>query len=436
MPGLFKRQSVSFPVQTAALTPGRPAQAPLLESAPPSSLGGGLGPLAQQPVSDTSTVPQSPMYGSQQRTISTGSPGLSALADFLTAFGAGVPAGQRQQMMRQQQLDTMIGREQEAGQRSLTLVSQQAAQAREESRLERQEALQRERLGLEERGVRRLERQQETEEKEKTLKQQNFQTSLVISSSAIAELGDLNPNEAAIMKGAAVAALGKQDISPIQDALEKIFSAREIEARRSRTQEDTLTRVLSSIAARNRATPEDIQDMADAVEGGEIEITAVPGNLRGHVIGIIKGQGGTIVSRKQREDLNAFETTLAIVDDIAKVSSKVNTEFGPLALAVGAKRRASAAINLDDDTALLLSKKGELGLLIRGLGEKGVLTEGDVQRAISLMPSIFDSKSLAEKKIASLRALMSGIKKRKLGTLGKKIRPGEGGRYDEEPPVP
>jgi len=53
---------------------------------------------------------------------------------------------------------------------------------------------------------------------------------------------------------------------------------------------------------------------------------------------------------------------------------------------------------------------GTLAPIIRALGEKGTLAEGDVERAMALMPSLRDTEEIALQKIKNIREVIGNIK--------------------------
>ena len=111
-----------------------------------------------------------------------------------------------------------------------------------------------------------------------------------------------------------------------------------------------------------------------------------------------------------RERHATFEAALAIVNDIEKYSKKVNTATGFLSRNWQiVANEWGARMQTDDNAVLLESKRGTLSMVIRALGEKGTLAEGDVQRGLALIPNLWDKRSVAEAKIADLRNLFKTI---------------------------
>ena len=127
-----------------------------------------------------------------------------------------------------------------------------------------------------------------------------------------------------------------------------------------------------------------------------------------------QAQGIVPLSATQQEAATQFDAAGAAIKDIRRYSSKVNTATGPADRTVqGIAAWIGKTLQTNDDAVLLESKKGYMSLLVRSLGEKGTLNEGDINRALGLMPTLWDTKSIAGKKLDDLEALFDEIKKRR-----------------------
>ncbi|MCR4307789.1 MAG: hypothetical protein NUV80_04450 [Candidatus Berkelbacteria bacterium] len=102
----------------------------------------------------------------------------------------------------------------------------------------------------------------------------------------------------------------------------------------------------------------------------------------------------------QRTDATIGE----VVNQISELSKKVNKSNNRLIQSF--KVITGKYLQTDVDAAELDSKRGYLSQIIRSLGEKGTLSEGDVQRAIATIPSISDTRAVAQRKIASLQKVL------------------------------
>lgn len=116
----------------------------------------------------------------------------------------------------------------------------------------------------------------------------------------------------------------------------------------------------------------------------------------------------------QRNKKSQLGVVDEVINQIEKYSKKVNTfEAGPgglVRIIEGTKRAYGAATQTDKNATLLKQQKGKLAQIIRTLGEKGALSEGDVVRAISLIPTVYDTKEIAEQQMIDLRDLISSAK--------------------------
>lgn len=94
---------------------------------------------------------------------------------------------------------------------------------------------------------------------------------------------------------------------------------------------------------------------------------------------------------------------------------------------------AATFVTQDDPNVALYEslRKGTLAPIIRAMGEKGALAEGDVQRAIELLPKLFpvpDSKEVAKRKLGQIREILSKVKGEGTETQPKQPQPPPGFR--------
>lgn len=115
-------------------------------------------------------------------------------------------------------------------------------------------------------------------------------------------------------------------------------------------------------------------------------------------------------ARKVYADLESADD---LIDQIQFYSEKVNT-FGPGERVTGfLEREAGALTQSNKDAARFKQQGGLLANIARSLGgERGVLTDQDVARANMLVPSINDTKEIAEDKIRELREIIKNGRKR------------------------
>lgn len=96
----------------------------------------------------------------------------------------------------------------------------------------------------------------------------------------------------------------------------------------------------------------------------------------------------------------------AVIESIDELSKRINTQAGALATLSGAKERAAAEANLNDDvseyTAVI---EGFTPLMARAVGHTGVLTQMDVDSVKKMFPAVTDSKSVRDRKMKRIRTL-------------------------------
>jgi predicted metalloprotease len=109
-------------------------------------------------------------------------------------------------------------------------------------------------------------------------------------------------------------------------------------------------------------------------------------------------EGSSTEQAAQRSE--QFVSTL--LDQLEDLSSKVNTS-GYLPMQYLRSFKAAVAPDSEPDAAELESKKAFLAPLVRQLGEKGNLSDSDIQRAINAIPLVTDTKIKAQRKMKTLR---------------------------------
>ena len=119
------------------------------------------------------------------------------------------------------------------------------------------------------------------------------------------------------------------------------------------------------------------------------------------------------------EALKEIDSAEAIIAQLEEAHSKLPQYAYPKGTQkIGAiLTGASSQLGLDTNTmsAYKAISKGTVSPLLRKLGEKGALSDGDVKRGEQLQPSPYDTPEQAAAKIAELRAL---FEKAKLALMG------------------
>jgi len=139
-------------------------------------------------------------------------------------------------------------------------------------------------------------------------------------------------------------------------------------------------------------------------------------------------EGGYIPVAVNKQNLQASaQGANAVLDRLNELSNRIFTA-GPGVtdrLLLAGQRGWEYASQSNPDVALFESlKRGTLAPIIRSMGEKGTLAEGDVKRAIDLLPKMFpvpDSREVALTKLSQIRNILSEATGAK--PVGKKIQP-------------
>ena len=158
------------------------------------------------------------------------------------------------------------------------------------------------------------------------------------------------------------------------------------------------------------------QANAAGAGGGKI-LSPTEAAMFGVPFGTTEGQalGLYAIAPANREQLAQFTNAKTIVDQIEDVAlrllttEKFDRNYQKLGQEASLNWGAFTGKNLD--AVELESKKGVLSSLVRSLGEKGALNEGDIQRAQKAIPGFGDSTASARQKIAALREIFSNAEK-------------------------
>ena len=116
--------------------------------------------------------------------------------------------------------------------------------------------------------------------------------------------------------------------------------------------------------------------------------------------------------RAAKSDFGALETQLETMKDfmsrLKEYSGEVNTSESKLgAIMSGAVRGAASYVRNDLALEGLQRKQGELANVMRFLGEKGVISDRDVQRGMLLLPTIWKSGPVARDSIRELDTIVT-----------------------------
>lgn len=154
---------------------------------------------------------------------------------------------------------------------------------------------------------------------------------------------------------------------------------------------------------------EEIDSFADAVVSGEISPTGVPMKIRGKVLKRIRDRGEVILPPKVRDSVGALGAAMGVLDQIERLSLEINTaEEGVgnrLTQGLGALRDEAGQVRPEVSVFQAMTK-GLLSTISRSTGEVGVLTDADISRARNLLPTIWDTETVAKDKMQGLRQFL------------------------------
>jgi hypothetical protein len=150
-----------------------------------------------------------------------------------------------------------------------------------------------------------------------------------------------------------------------------------------------------------------IDQIADAVHGGQYKITDVPSKMRTQVMSSLADRGKVVIPPNVREKLDAFNPAVSALD---KLEVTLNAATNPKA---GAAERAAALLQFRAESS------GFTRLVGRSLGEKGMFTDQDAAAFERLMSTgvagAVLAPDMAKKRLSDLRDFIGQIQEREIG---------------------
>jgi hypothetical protein len=120
-------------------------------------------------------------------------------------------------------------------------------------------------------------------------------------------------------------------------------------------------------------------------------------------------------SSKLQEAFASFSSASSLIEDIQKLSGNVLTADNTATSQTMQMAKLKAielapSFSTDNNAKQFISaRKSLLSLITRAAGEKGVLTDVDVQRIAEALPSYGDNKELAAKKSANMMSVINSV---------------------------
>lgn len=143
-----------------------------------------------------------------------------------------------------------------------------------------------------------------------------------------------------------------------------------------------------------------VASFAGQVQRGEIEFAGVPAKYKPAVSTYMTNNAMQVVPKKVRDTLAELSTGRAALNRIKGFSVKLNTADWKGRLLQGGRLTAAGISQKNPEvSAFNAVRRGLLAALSRATGERGVLTNQDVERAKQLLPTVFDSEEVASRKL-------------------------------------
>lgn len=161
------------------------------------------------------------------------------------------------------------------------------------------------------------------------------------------------------------------------------------------------------------AAQEDLDDIVESIVTNQTDITNYPIKQRGAIVRRMAETNQKILPKKVRDSVKEISAGREALTKIKGLSEIVNSADWRTRHLTGMKNTAGAISQKNPDAALYeSSRQGLLAALSRATGERGVLTNQDVERARTLLPTLFDSKAVAQRKTKQLEEYFDGLERR------------------------
>jgi hypothetical protein len=177
---------------------------------------------------------------------------------------------------------------------------------------------------------------------------------------------------------------------------------------------------IQSIYAKNNPTSSSkpgVSDWVKLLTSGQATIANVPAAIRNDVVKALGGSGQQVVTptqlQKSKDAVAAFNSATNLLATIESLSKNVVTAQSPagalfqrITSSIGAATKLSPQAALYKDTVSAFTSQ-----LARAAGEKGVLTDQDVNRIKQALPQLGDTADIASAKLDTLKNLFAGLRK-------------------------
>lgn len=187
-------------------------------------------------------------------------------------------------------------------------------------------------------------------------------------------------------------------------------------------------RAKATATASPEIDPQELDAAVESVANGETDLTNYPIKLRAKITSEVRDRGLRIVPTKVRTAIDALAAAKNVVTELRQLSTSVNTAKADfLSRGIQGSRNVWNALNQSTLAAdLQAARKGLAGNLSRAVSsERGVLTDQDLNRALGMLPGLFDSGPYAERQIDRLEKFITSkeeaAKKNYMSPMQRKI---------------
>lgn len=158
------------------------------------------------------------------------------------------------------------------------------------------------------------------------------------------------------------------------------------------------------------------RQMIDPQTGRPVEVFPMTGRVEPAPEGLVT----PTFASKAAEARAEFAAADALLRQVEEAANRVITaKDAPEAWVQNPSIRLGALLRTNPDAAVYVAtREAFLSMLTRAAGEKGPLTDQDVDRIKNALPAEGDTREIAERKIKQLRGLFEGIRNARLKSYG------------------
>ena len=167
------------------------------------------------------------------------------------------------------------------------------------------------------------------------------------------------------------------------------------------------------ITAGKESAKIDVTKEQKPLSSSELEGFRVPDTLAkfpaGTTMADVEKAGGVSVTNKQIDELNSLDEVSVIVEAVDQLSTQLITAENALdAAKQGVSLKGGALLQTNPTARAYSDQKAQFtGVISRALGgEKGVLTDRDIDRVVKGMPGFGDRKAVRDFKIGTIKLLI------------------------------